>query len=253
MNKILFLFFIFISIEAIEAKIIYVKNNASGADNGTTWTNAYRELHTAITASVSGDTIIVAKGVYYPGPSLLRDATFQPKPGTKIFGSFAGNEPNINSTIINTRDFDTNPSILSGDIDKDGSLTGNSYHVVSFDTYATGADYTGTTEMDGFRIIHGNANGAYPAESGGGIFIRAYCGNISSPRLRNLHITQNEAKSMAGGLFIGTGCSMTGTEASPDIKHCTFEHNIVGRVYSSSYGGGIGINASLSLVNAVID
>ena len=46
---------------------IYVDANAAGANNGSSWANAYNYLQDALAdATVSGDDIWVAKGMYKP-------------------------------------------------------------------------------------------------------------------------------------------------------------------------------------------
>jgi len=46
--------------------IIYVKWNATGANNGASWTDAYTNLQSAIGTAISGESIWVAKGTYKP-------------------------------------------------------------------------------------------------------------------------------------------------------------------------------------------
>ncbi len=61
--------------------IVYVDANAKGANNGTTWSNAYNSLATAIGASGSCDAIYVATGTYS-----LSGVTIPP--GVEIDGGF---------------------------------------------------------------------------------------------------------------------------------------------------------------------
>jgi hypothetical protein len=69
------------------------------------------------------------------------------------------------------RDWEANPTTLSGDIGEPGS-TDNSYHVV------TGGGVDATAILDGFTVSGGNANSAnYPYFFGGGMY------NDSSPTL----------------------------------------------------------------------
>ena len=45
---------------------IYVDVDASGSNDGSSWTNAYIYLQDALDVAVSGNDIWVAKGTYYP-------------------------------------------------------------------------------------------------------------------------------------------------------------------------------------------
>ena len=149
--------------------VIYVKWDATGANDGTSWDDAYTDLQDALATAVSGDEIWVAAGIYIPTSiSTDREATFQLIEGVDVYGGFAGTE-----TILDERDPETNVTILSGDIDNNDSQTPiitdittatgnneNSYHVVSGSDGAT---------LDGFTITAGNANSVdTPHNCGGG-------------------------------------------------------------------------------------
>ena len=74
---------------------IFVDENAAGANDGSSWTDAYLKLQDAFSAAVSGDEIWVAQGTYRPdagGGQIMgnRAATFQLASGVKVYGGFAG-------------------------------------------------------------------------------------------------------------------------------------------------------------------
>eukprot|EP01034_Spumella_vulgaris_P019402 gene19402-24807_t len=99
---------------------IYVKQNATGANTGTSWTNAYTSLEWAFAFAMSGDEIWVAKGTYYTSETNDPNNNYALGNGVKLYGNFAGNETNINQRvdlIPNASGANrTNETILSGDI-----------------------------------------------------------------------------------------------------------------------------------------
>ncbi|MDP1546374.1 MAG: choice-of-anchor Q domain-containing protein [Anaerolineales bacterium] len=216
--------------------IIYVDKDASGAFDGTSWTDAYKKLQNALAAASSGDQIWVAEGAYYPdaGQNHInndRTETFQLINGVAIYGGFAGTE-----TLLSQRDPAANLTILSGDIDKDDTDTNgngiiepadgdaiagsNAYHVV------TGGGTNNTAILDGFVITAGHANGASPDSNGGGM-----SNNSSSPTLASLTFIGNTATN-AGGMY--------NVSSSPTLTNVTFSDN-----FGSFYGGGM-YNSSFS-------
>lgn len=74
---------------------IYVNLNATGANNGSSWSDAYNDLQVALANATSGDNIWVAKGTYTPTTGTDRNATFQLKNAVGIYGELAGGETSL--------------------------------------------------------------------------------------------------------------------------------------------------------------
>lgn len=221
--------------------IVFVNAAATGANNGTSWEDAYKELSTAINAtpgvSPGSIDIWVAKGTYKPTTSTVRQIAFTPKAGHQIFGGFAGTE-----TSRDERNINTNPTILSGDIGGVGNPADNSNSVVTF-----GGAITATTVLDGFTVQDGNANG--PIVMGGGIL----GANGAAPTLAHLKVKSNTAAQFGGGVLLAGPAALTdvrveGNKApvgagvavlggAPTFENCNFTSNDAG----AGAGGGVAV------------
>lgn len=239
---------------------LYVKANAMGANNGTSWANAFMDLQSAFDfPNDDYDEIWVAAGTYKPSkdpsgnflPSNPRDKTFYLRTSKRLYGGFAGNE-----TDTEQRNKNANPTILSGDIGVVGDNSDNAYHVLISAGFGSG------TVLDGFKVTQGNANSSqdYIIEVNG----KSIHGNIgggmvnyeSSPAISNCIFSVNSASGEGGGVYnfkgvrIFTNCTfsknnalsgggMYNTKSSPDIIACKFIEN-----YAIN-GGGL-MNYALS-------
>ncbi len=207
----------------VGSPIIFVdKSNAGPFHDGTSWEHAYPRLQTALSAAQGDNEIWVAEGVYYPGPTGNRTATFQLKNGIAIYGGFDGTE-----TERDQRDWNVHITVLSGDIDRNdatdsrGVVTdfakivgNNSSHVM------TSSGLTETVALDGFTITAGNANVAdFSYSSGGGLY------NNGNATLTNLSFSGNNALNEGGGIYHDAGTLI--------VSNSTFSGNGAG------YGGGI--------------
>ena len=179
-----------------QSNTIYVKWDAIGLNNGTSWANAYADLHNAITMTPAGWDIWVAKGTYSPtGNGIGRSRHFKLKDCVEIYGGFEGTE-NPNIFDLYERNLLTNETILDGENDR--------YNVFN------NAGIDETALLDGFTITRGRADDV--VMDGAGMYNFA-----SSPRIENCRFIRNCA--------IGNGAGMCNSGSSPKISNCVFSGN----------------------------
>ncbi len=206
------------------ASVIYVNAAATGANNGSSWTDAYVSLQSGLAAGGSGDEIWVAAAMYKPTATADRTISFALKNGVGAYGGFNGTE-----TLRSQRNPAVNVTILSGDIGTPGTASDNSYHVATADVTVTSSGV-----LDGFTVTAGQADGANPNERGGGMW-----DNGGAPTLGNLIFSGNFANFEGGGLRVTSG--------APTLTHCTFTGNTVafgGAGAGMKAGGGSSVTAT---------
>ncbi|MDX9851675.1 MAG: choice-of-anchor Q domain-containing protein [Anaerolineaceae bacterium] len=165
--------------------IIYVDQDAFGAGNGSSWVDAFTDLESALQVASSGSEIWVAEGVYIPSnqrnPLEIRSKTFLLPNGVSIYGGFTGTE-----TLIDQRDWNTNPTILSGDLEgndvnADGNFIAEHYtHLLGTNAshIVTAMNLSASTILDGFIVTGGMASslvigdGGTYIGGGGGVWVR---------------------------------------------------------------------------------
>ncbi|WP_020599170.1 LamG domain-containing protein [Spirosoma panaciterrae] len=212
---------------------LYVKANASGANTGADWTNAFTDLQSALSypCSQSLTEIWVAAGTYKPTSTTARTISFTMKNGVAIYGGFAGNETNLaDRPPIDPVSGNPSSSTLSGDIGTLGNASDNAYHVL-FNPQGLNT----TAVLDGFVITGGNANGSGSNINGGGVFNNASgSGTTCSPTFRNCSFQSNSA-SLNGGAIFNYG---TLGISSPVLVNCAFVNN-TSNSSTNGYGGAI--------------
>ncbi len=237
--------------------IIYVDDDAIGANNGSSWENAYKYLQKALIrveiAKISAE-IRVAQGIYKPNqyegqPLSDRNSTFYLTNDVTIKGGYAG----VNQPDPNARDFTLYQTILSGDLNGDDAEVpdaqslldhrrriDNSFHVCT--AYSTEP----TSVIDGLYITGGNADDETIINSGGGIFCPTYL-EISNCTFKNNTCTDlgGAIYNSCCGMLTITNCkfldnaSISGgaiatLSSDPIIKNCLFQKN-----YCLGSGGAI--------------
>jgi len=218
---------------------IYVKASANGLNDGSSWDNAYTDLQSALNSFEPNKMIVVAAGVYKPD-AINRMVYFNLLEGMKLFGGFAGDEDLMQEGVLDNRDFELNPTVLSGDLlGNDNGLTNNtenSYHVVKI--HADNQSISNTTILDGFIIEGGNASDINNDAEGGGILVMGEYQQNASPVLQNLIIRNNSSLVSGGGISI-THKSQNG-KVSPSLQNIAFINN------RSQKGGGLSLSTGFS-------
>lgn len=212
-------------VEISALSVIYVDASAPASGDGTSWATAFDNLQDALAVAVSGKTIWVAKGVYYPDVGGVQsnddqNATFALIDGVSIYGGFAGTE-----TALSQRDVATNVTILSGDITQNDTNNDMNFIAEITDNLAgpnsqtviNGENVDNNTRIDGMTITAGSSN-----TIGGGI----YCGNSAQgPSINQLTFIGNKATDKGGAMY---GCAQ-------NINQSLFSNNrasIAGAIYS---------------------
>lgn len=215
MTKFIHLFILLCGFSSLSAQnVLYVKSTATGANNGSSWVNAFTSLDNALAAAVNGSQIWVAQGTYKPSTPAPNHSFSMPA-GVSLYGGFEGVE-----TSLGQRNIIVYPTILSGDIngnDLPGNLEvnreDNSYHVLRL----TNSAATTPAVVDGFTIKGGQTQLAAtdPAVNrrGAGILVE------TRAAIRNCLFTENKAES--GGGVMASGSVANGLE----VYNCRFENN----------------------------
>lgn len=150
--------------------VVFVDTNATGANTGGNWVDAYTSLEVALSSNGPGTTYWIAEGTYRPtaiqSSGDLRTATFVVEDGDRLFGGFrSGDVPNPSSRTGLAEN-----TILDGNVNPSNPADGV-FHVVT----ALGDDRD-LTVINGLHIRGGDATvlaGDPPAPPDGGVYVRA--------------------------------------------------------------------------------
>ncbi len=226
------------SLSSVSAAILYVDDSAGGANDGSSWTDAFTNLQLAIDAAGPETDIRLAEGVYTPpNTGMGRDAAFRLKDGIRIYGGFPSG-----GADVERRDPAVYRSILSGDLNDDDaenpeSYSDNCYHVLI-------ANNSVGIVLDGLEVTGGNADGpeglggcgggflangnamvvncrffGNRARYGGGLYCCPRSNIVSSITLRDSRIEFNQVVIDGGGVHLGDSdllfenCEIVGNHA----------------------------------------
>lgn len=192
--------------------IIYVNHAAVGANNGSSWADAFTSLRAGLTAAAPGDEVWVARGTYSPATATPTRSDSFTVSGFAVYGGFVGTE-----TTRDQRSSAANATILTGDIG--GGL--RAYHVLQVMNALPQMSI-----VDGVIVVHGQADGPGLDGSGGGA--RLYANSNTYVAIIDCRFYANEATA-GGAIYIG--------HPSVNIVNCVFAAN------SAGTGGGVYIDS----------
>ncbi len=177
---------------------IFVDESASGNNDGTSWMNAFNDLQDALAIGTNA-TIHIAEGMYKPTTTTTRGISFDIPSGCTVLGGYPAGG--------GTRNPEAHETSLSGNIDNNPTVAGDSYHVV------TVKDATNVT-LDGVSIRDGNADdtSSFARARGGGLYVKN-----STLTILNSQIKWNKAV-YGGGIFATLSPNVT-------MKSCDFKNN----------------------------
>lgn len=229
---------------ALGNRVWFVDRDATGANTGNSWRDAFTTVQEALVAAQSGDQVWVAEGKYTPASS-DRNAYFQVPAEVSVYGGFVGNE-----YYPSTRSISNHETILSGDLnnnDSYASLPGTNMAENSLNIVRHGANVV----FDGLVIEGGNANNTFDLSTprGAGIYSGA-----NALTLRNSIVRNNYSADRSGGwhteasgtltientqflrnIAASSGGAMRNEQANLILKGVTFAYN------QADGGGGAGI------------
>jgi len=185
--------------------VLFVNYAADGADDGTSWSNAFTDLSRALSRAACANMAVevwVAQGTYRPDSGTGdRGKSFVLRSNIRLYGGFVGNE-----TSLEQRDPKYNQTVLSGELGQPG-ISDNSIHILLANQVAAGA------VLDGFTITGGNANIAPTSAEAGALLMIG-----SSPTIRNCKFHDNRAVLTGGAIECRFG-------SHPTIENCRFTGN----------------------------
>ena len=243
---------------AFAGKTLYVDDDAAGANDGSSWMDAYMYLQDALADADSAEKpveIRVAQGIYKPNQGInISMLPFLLINEVTLAGGYAG----LAEQDPNERNFERYKTILSGDLAGNDIDVNNPRDLLDEPTRSdnipiiySGYSIDQTAVLDGF-IITGGCNRAVPFEivaGGGGIRID----RGSSPTISNCTLIGNAALACGGGMltrkdsnptiinckfienYAGGGGGVYNASSNPVFSHCLFKGN-----YARSRGGGMG-------------
>mgnify|MGYP001229183582 CR=1 FL=1 len=178
------------SLLSIQAQsTIYVNDDATGNNDGSSWANAYNDLNEALTNSSTNDEIWIAEGFYTRTSST---ETFRVDNDVRIYGGFSGNE-----TDKDQRNIKANPTVVSGDVswNDQGIVSSSNSYMQDNAEHVFEVHSTNRAVFDGLIIEHAFSTTA----AGGGIYV--YSQSMNNLEISNCIIRENVSANRAGVLF----------------------------------------------------
>ena len=210
-------------------RIRYVRPEAHGTGDGSSWDNASADLQRMIDYLADNNPqglpgeVWVAAGTYEPQSQLISgtgySASFRMRDGISVYGGFRNDSPEgtkaqrklkdggmpwqyVNETVLQGAYYDHANLRFSGNR---WTLTGDSRHVVWFAPMAGEPAFSSVTTLDGVTIMGGYAQGDtglsdFKTDRGAGVYMDG-----DNTRLVGCTVKENYATGNGGGVWLRGG------------------------------------------------
>jgi uncharacterized repeat protein (TIGR02543 family) len=217
---------------------IYVDIDATGANDGASWADAYTNLETTLANLNGSETEIwVAAGIYTPDASDRTKSFTISRSNLTLYGGFSGTETSLanrDMSLIHT----TNETILSGDLSGDDTIVSYNHSSRSENSYRVVQINGNDIIIDGLSIANGHADATTgEGRYGAGLETDDSVANFT---IKNSIIKNNVAWWGAGLMFTP---NLTGIYT---IEACIVDNNL------ANYGAGFDMQPRIN-TSTVID
>ena len=218
-------------------QIVYVHQNATGNNDGSSWEDAYLTINSAVSNASANDEIWIASGVYIPRYSSNNPAKINVQvSGLRIYGGFNGTESQLSE-----RDLTTNETVITGDVN------GNDGSGVPDFTFSSGS----TGDNLNILLHYQSFSETNQAILDGITFRRAYLGGavlLGSMNFPNISIANCKFENNLGDIGAAIVCNSSVLDGSSNtqtlkVDRCIFKENVSrggSCLYFLNNSGGIG-------------
>ncbi len=248
--------------------IVYVKQNASGTGDGSSWDNAMDDILEAIgiASLLDGVQVWVATGTYYGDTTAASENAFTVVDGVNVYGGFAGVEPA--NYDLSLRDLELNETILDGLNERRVLIQpmqyGNYHTIWDGFTIQNGRSTGiggGAYIISGMTLGHCRIHNNYSDASGGGVYI------YNNARVADCRIYNNESSDCGGGLYANAAavinsCIISNNVAAhqgggiyantSEVRNCLISNNTVSSGYNTDAIGGGVFSSNSTIINSTI-
>ncbi|WP_147676232.1 T9SS type A sorting domain-containing protein [Algibacter pacificus] len=168
---------------------IYVDVNATGANDGSSWTDAYTTIQDALAVASTNSRLWVAKGTYKPS---AQNTPLEINATISIYGGFNGTETELSDRDV-TKITTDNATIITGDMNGD-DIDG---------------DFTSNKSDNADRLILVNAVGI----------------TLDGLVLQNIYDNTSNANNQDNGVIYSKYTGAATWIENLSIKNCTFKNN----------------------------
>lgn len=244
MKKLYLMIFTMVIVFSVNAKVIYVSPQGSGAD-GESWATAWQTIRAALDTAKTGDEIWVQQGTYtLANPSEALSFVS----GVNVYGGFVGTETSLDARS-------TDPALTK--VARADTCTVE-FRILTGITADDAALYDGFTLSNGYNasgagvliksnntlqncIVENNVNyaGAESYSSGGGVLMA--CDEFVPAKMLDCTVRNNKlVVDCTNKVIGGAGVCVTSGSSAAVIDNCLIDGNIIEGQYDDGQISGMG-------------